>query len=84
MTKVVLTALNNGEFPASLNHTYISLLPKKSNPAVVSDYRSISLYNMVYKLIAKVVANRLKSMLPCIIGDIQSVVSGYQITDNVL
>ncbi|XP_042983207.1 uncharacterized protein LOC122312617 [Carya illinoinensis] len=81
----VLQALNSGSFPSSLNHTYLTLIPKTKCPAVVADYQPISLCNVVYKLIFKVIANRLKKVLPFIIGDSQSAFAlGRLITDNVL
>ena len=57
VTAVVLQALNSGIVPESLNSTFISLIPKVKNPKKVSEFRPISLCNVVYKLIAKVVAN---------------------------
>ena len=64
---------------------YIALIPKIKNPKHISEYRSISLYNVVYKLIAKVIANRLKKVLPSIIFSNQSAfVLGRLITDNIL
>ena len=55
---VVLQALNSGIVPKSLNSTFISLIPKVKNPKKVLEFQPISLCNVVYKLIAKVVTNR--------------------------
>ncbi|XP_042954684.1 uncharacterized protein LOC122291103 [Carya illinoinensis] len=43
VTDSVLHALNNGQFPSAINHTYVTLIPKRKNPELVSDYRPISL-----------------------------------------
>ena len=63
VTVVVLRALNLGIVPESINTTFNTLIPKIKNPKKVSDFRPISLCNAIYKLIAKVVANRLKKFL---------------------
>ena len=85
VTAVVLQALNSSIVPESLNATFISLISKVKNPKKVSDFRPISLCNVVYKLIAKVVVNRLKKLLAKMIPDSQSAfLSGRLITDNIL
>ena len=85
VVSVVLEFLNTSYLLPDLNHTYIVLIPKIKNPVKVSDYRPISLCNVIYKIIAKVLANRLKQVLPHIISPTQSAfVSGRLITDNVL
>ncbi|KAK9988042.1 hypothetical protein SO802_028281 [Lithocarpus litseifolius] len=72
VTTVVLKALNSSVVPDSLNSTFIALIPKIKHPKKVSDFRPISLCNVVYKLISKVVVNRLKKILATIIPESQS------------
>jgi len=85
ISEAVLAILNSGTIPANLNHTFISLIPKIQSPRKVCDFRPISLCNVLYKLIAKVLANRLKLFLPKLISKTQSAfLSERIITDNVL
>jgi hypothetical protein len=70
--KAILNFLNSGIFDPSLNLTYIALIPKTHKAASVSDFRPIILCNVLYKIIAKVLANRLKQVLRDIISPQQS------------
>ena len=56
----MLDFLNNGNMLPKINHTNIVLIPKNRNPVKISDFRPISLCNVIYKIISKVVGNRLK------------------------
>ena len=74
-----------GKFEKSLNAIFISLIPKKSRASDIKDYRPISLVGGVYKIIAKVLANRMRKIMAKIISKPQSVfVKGRQTLDSVL
>ena len=85
VTQAVLSCLNSGSILKSINHTFIALIPKINNPERVSDFRPISLCNVIYKIISKVIANRLKPMLNSIISETQSAfIADRLISDNIL
>lgn len=68
-----------------LNQTYLSLIPKIENPLAIKYYQLISLANVVYKLISKILAELLKPWLNDILSENQSAfIHGGLITDNVL
>ena len=51
----------------SVNTSHITLIPKKDGPSTAADYRPISLLNTSFKLITKVLANRLQKIIRQII-----------------
>ena len=73
ITTSILSFLNLASLPENLNHTFITLIPKVKNPELVSNFRLISLCNVLYKIFSKVLANRLKKILPLIITEHQSI-----------
>lgn len=82
---VVLYALNSGEIPHDLNHTFLTLIAKKKQPLSVAEYHPISLCNVLYKIISKVLGNRIRVYLPMLIFESQSsFVPGRQITNNIV
>uniref|UniRef100_A0A2N9II99 Uncharacterized protein n=1 Tax=Fagus sylvatica TaxID=28930 RepID=A0A2N9II99_FAGSY len=72
-------------FEKSLNATFVSLIPKKTDALEVKDFRPISLVGSTYKILAKLLANQLKVVFPKIISASQNAfVQGRQILDSVL
>ena len=67
----VLAILNGHLIPPKLNHTHITLIPKKPNSDSIMKFYPINLCNEVYKLITKAISNRLIPLPPSIISDTQ-------------
>ncbi len=85
VSKAVLDVLNHGASLQSTNYTHLVLIPKKLSPKAITEYRPISLCKVIYKVVSKTLANRLKAILPAIISENQSAfVLGRQIVDNIL
>lgn len=59
---------DNFVMPKSCGRMFISLIPKKPNPKIVSDFRPISLCNVCYKIVSKILPNCLRKVLPNLIG----------------
>ena len=60
-----------GTFQRSLNSTFLVLIPKKGGAEELKDFRPINLVGGLYKLFAKVLTNRLKSVVRVLISDNQ-------------
>lgn len=70
--------------PHRINSTHVVLIPKVPNSDCVSQFTPISLCNYSYKILSKVLANRLRPFLPEIISCLQNAfVAGSQIQDNI-
>jgi hypothetical protein len=66
--KAVGNFFRNDHLLKEQNHTFIALIPKKLGASSVHHYRPISLCNIIYKIISKLLANRLKPLLNNIIS----------------
>ncbi|XP_075660413.1 uncharacterized protein LOC142630317 [Castanea sativa] len=85
VTNAVLSWLNTGTLPDPINHTLITLVPQVDNPELVTEFRPISLCNVLYKIYSKVLANRLKKFLPSLITEHQyAFAKDRLISDNIL
>ena len=74
-----------GELDKKLNHTNICLIPKIYPPSGMSDFRPISLCNVAYKVISKILVNRLKGHLDSLITENQQAfIPRRVITDNII
>ncbi|RVW74330.1 LINE-1 retrotransposable element ORF2 protein [Vitis vinifera] len=74
-----------GKFVRSLNTTFLVLIPNKCGAEDLSDFRPISLVGGLYKLLAKVLANRLKKVVGKVVSSTQNAfVEGRQILDATL
>ena len=85
VSDTILSCLNSSTLLKSINHTFITSIPKVNNPESVAQFRLINLCNVIYKILSKVIVNRLKPILKSIIFETQSAfVADRLITDNIL
>jgi hypothetical protein len=81
---VVEDARTRGVINPQLNNTYLVLIPKSNLPKHFKDYRPISLCNLCYKLISKIIANRIRPILSKALSEEQlGFLKGRQILDAV-
>ncbi|GJT38915.1 RNA-directed DNA polymerase, eukaryota [Tanacetum coccineum] len=81
--KVVRYFFHHGVFSKAGNSSFIALLPKVPNANKVNDFRPITLIGSLYKIISKILANRLVDVVGDIVNEVQSAfVANKQILDD--
>ncbi|KAA3472427.1 reverse transcriptase [Gossypium australe] len=81
----LLPILNGDASPEEVNGTLITLIPKTENPQNLTQFRPISLCNVLYKIVSKCLVNRIKPILPTLVSPNQSsFVPKRQITNNII
>ncbi|KAG8367282.1 hypothetical protein BUALT_Bualt16G0056200 [Buddleja alternifolia] len=83
VVKAVTHFFETGHLLKAMNHTFITLIPKSNKANKVEQFRPISLCNVSYKIISKIIAQRIKPLLDSLISPNQlAFVPGRNISDN--
>lgn len=76
---------SHGFLLKQLNHTFIVLIPKVANPSKIDQFRPFSICNVAYMVISKILAGRLRGMLPRLISPFQTAFfRGRSIQENAI
>jgi hypothetical protein len=81
----VVKVWSNPSAIATVNQTDICLIPKIARPEFVNQFRPISLCNTIYKVVSKIMVERLKDYIPKLVSPFQAgFVPGRNIHENIL
>lgn len=85
LTRLVNLAFSTGRIPTGLLEALVTLIPKKDRPESVSDFRPITLLNVAFKIVTKVLVNKMRPFMSKLIGHFQnSFLPGRSTLDNVI
>ena len=85
VVKLVAKIFESRSMPSHLNKTLIKLIPKCPGADYLSLFRPISLCNTIYKLVTKVLVNRIRPMLNNLVSPLQTAfVPGRKGMDNMI
>jgi hypothetical protein len=83
--RFVIDVWQNPSLVADVNHTDICLIPKINNPEYIRQFRPISLCNTIYKIVSKVIVERLKDSIATLVSPFQTgFVPGRNIHENII
>lgn len=72
VVRFVLLFFETGKLPEGTNDALVVMIPKVTKPESITQFRHISLCNVLFKIITKAMVGRLKSMMSKLIGPAQS------------
>ena len=72
VTRAITSFFQAGRMPDEVNNSFIVLIPKSQSPTSFNHYRPISLCNVVYKIITKLLVSRLRNILHKLISPTQA------------
>lgn len=76
--------MKDGFLPPGFNSSFVALISKSSSPKEPKDFRPISLMNSIAKLLTKVLANRVNTVINKLVDEVQSAfISGRQIAESI-
>eukprot|EP00253_Pinus_taeda_P025142 PITA_25142 len=85
LLRMVRKSQNCARLGGGINSAFLALIPKEKGALDFSSFRPISLCNSSYNLVSKIIANRLKNILPAIILENQGrFIKGRKILDNIV
>eukprot|EP00253_Pinus_taeda_P028479 PITA_28479 len=85
LAKMLRGVQRKGKMGGFTNSTFLTLIPKENRPTSFSRFRPISLCNSSYKIFTKIIATRLKPLLPSLISENQGgFLSNRQIHDSII
>lgn len=85
VTEIVHGMFATGKLTQGINVAIICLIPKGETPETLSQFRLISLCNVLSKAVTKILANRLKPIMPKLAGRCQSsFILGCSTIDNIV
>ncbi|XP_020694937.1 uncharacterized protein LOC110108586 [Dendrobium catenatum] len=83
--EVVKFFLVNGTLAPGIKATALALIPKSKHASSFAHFRPIALCNVIYKIVSKILASRLKPIIPLIVKETQSgFINGRISTDNII
>ncbi|KAL2235453.1 UNVERIFIED_CONTAM: putative mitochondrial protein [Sesamum indicum] len=85
VTRAVLDFFSTGKLLKQVNSTILALIPKVHTPMSVNDFRPISCCNVLYKIIAKLLVQKISVLLDKIVSPCQTAfIPGRSIGDNIM